>query len=781
VSVRNLDALLAPQSVAVIGASSRADSLGAMVWQRVLTGAFSGPVWPVNPKYDQLDGRPVYSLNRLPGVPSVAVICTAPDTWPDIVGKLGALGARVAVIVGAARSRSDRAALARALSAARPYLLRIVGPASLGVAGGASGAHLGAFASPVARGGVAWVSQSNALTNAVMGWAQARGLGFSHVVALGDEADVDAADVLDCLASDAATHAILLELDSVKSARKFMSAARAAARNKPVFALRTGRSDPGDRLYSAAFQRAGIVRVYALDELLDEIETLGLGRPTVTGSATLVTSDAGLARLSLDALDAAGATLAAWPPTVRDAVERALPHLDVDNPLLLGDDARPEAFGTALEALSAHAQTGTAFVVHAASHSAPTEAVAQVLIAARRRAPRGLLACFFGSISAATRDALHVQGIPVYPTPHRLARAYARLVDYQLGRELLMQTPEGSSPQPAEAVAAAQHEAKALIHAPNPQLLAAEAARWLAHFGIEAAGAGDAEPIVDIEVEMYDDTNFGPVFRYAAPPADGVSARFVVYALPPFNTVLARAVMARSPYARRAALEPLLAVLTALSQAVCEVRELVSMKLVLRVLPERVVVDDAHLRFAQGRSRLAIMPYPRHLEEVLDWHGGRITLRPIRPEDEASHHAFVSAMTPEDLRMRFFGAIRQFEHTQMARLTQIDYDREMALIATEPDADGEERTLGVVRAVNDPDNETTEFAIAVRPDQKGRGLGRLLMARIVAYARSRGTKRMVGETLRENRAMIGLAKASGFSVENTEDPGVVGLFLSLQA
>ncbi|HWT35905.1 MAG TPA: GNAT family N-acetyltransferase, partial [Paraburkholderia sp.] len=174
------------------------------------------------------------------------------------------------------------------------------------------------------------------------------------------------------------------------------------------------------------------------------------------------------------------------------------------------------------------------------------------------------------------------------------------------------------------------------------------------------------------------------------------------------------------------------------------------------------------------------MPYPRRYEETLDWRGQRITVRPIRPEDEAAHREFVESMTPDDLRLRFFGAVGSFDHSQLARMTQIDYDREMALIATTQNDDGSIHTLGVVRAVADPDNETAEFAMAVRSDQKGRGLGRLLMERIIAYARARGTHWIVGEALRENSAMIGLATAVGFTAARTDDPGVVGFRMALE-
>ncbi|CAH2902838.1 MAG: Protein lysine acetyltransferase Pat (EC [uncultured Paraburkholderia sp.] len=809
-TVRNLDALFRPRSVAVIGASERPGSTGAMVWARLLEGGFEGPLWPVNPRYETLSGHPVIGdVGDLPQAPTVALICTPAASWPSIIHKLGGLGTRAAIIVGEMRCDDDRLALRHALAAARPHLLRIVGPGSLGVVTPALRAHFGAPSCTVKAGGVAWVSQSNALTNAVLGWAHARGLGFSHAIALGGEADVDAGDVLDYLASDPGTRAILLELDSVKAARKFMSAARAAARNKPVLALRSGRADPADGLYTAAFRRAGMVRVDALDDLLDEIETLGVGRVAAGATATLITSDRGLATLACDAFAAAGDTLAPWPEQASQALHEALPHAVGGNPLQLGDDARPEHFGTALKLLAEHRGTGTAFVVHASTHGAPVGDVAQALIENQRYAYRGLLACFFGGLDAATRDALHAQGIPVHTTPQRLARAFARLVDYRMGRELLMQTPEGLPAEVPDAIDAAQAQARAALAAGERELTGEAAADLLKRFGLDietvptanTAGAGERpdaaqssresdcagtdaaserKPVVDIAVELDDDDNFGPVFRFTAPSADGVSEPLRLYGLPPLNPTLARDIVTRSPYARLIAPEPALAALTALSQAVCDVREIVGLTLTLRVYRDHVTVVAPTLRIAPTRSRLAIMPYPRRFEETLDWQGLRITVRPIRPEDEAAHHDFVEAMTPEDLRLRFFGAVGSFDHSQLARMTQIDYDREMALIATVQSDEGLARTLGVVRAVADPDNETAEFAVAIRSDQKGRRLGRLLTDRIIRYARARGIHWLVGEALRENTAMIALARASGFTITPTEDPSVVGFRMALE-
>lgn len=378
-----------------------------------------------------------------------------------------------------------------------------------------------------------------------------------------------------------------------------------------------------------------------------------------------------------------------------------------------------------------------------------------------------------------------------------------------MGRELLMQTPEGLPAEVPDAIDAAQAQARAALAAGERELTGEAAADLLTRFGLDietvptanTAGAGERpdaaqssresdcaetnpaserKPVVDIAVELHDDDNFGPVFRFTAPSADGVSEPLRLYGLPPLNPTLARDIVTRSPYARLIAPEPALAALTALSQAVCDVREIVGLTLTLRVYRDHVTVVAPTLRIAPTRSRLAIMPYPRRFEETLDWQGLRITVRPIRPEDEAAHHDFVEAMTPEDLRLRFFGAVGSFDHSQLARMTQIDYDREMALIATVQSDEGLARTLGVVRAVADPDNETAEFAVAIRSDQKGRRLGRLLTDRIIRYARARGIHWLVGEALRENTAMIALARASGFTITPTEDPSVVGFRMALE-
>ena len=221
-SVRNLDSLFAPASVAVIGASDRPGSVGATVWRNLTRGGFRGPLVAVNPKHAALDGRPCYArVADLPGIPELAVICTPPHTIAGLVAELAARGTRAAVVLSAGLTPEHKQAM---LAAARPHLLRILGPNCIGLLAPRAGLNA-SFAHIDARPGeLAFVSQSGALVTAMLDWADAQGIGFSNFVSLGEHADVDFGDMLDYLATDAATRAILLYIESIESPRKFMSA-----------------------------------------------------------------------------------------------------------------------------------------------------------------------------------------------------------------------------------------------------------------------------------------------------------------------------------------------------------------------------------------------------------------------------------------------------------------------------------------------------------------------------------------------------------------------------
>ena len=386
-SIRHLDALFDPHSVAVIGASDSPGSVGATVWRNLRRGGFEGPCWPVNPKRATIGGEPAFaSVAALPAAPELAVVCTPPAAVAEVIAALGERGTRAAVVLTAGQTREQRQAM---LDAARRHLLRILGPNCLGLISpharlDASFAHTG-----VPAGGLAFVSQSGALVTAMLDWAQGRGIGFSHCVSLGEHADIDFADLLDWLASDARTQAIVLYIESIEGARKFMSAARAAARNKPVLVVKAGRSPQGaaaasshtgalaasDLVFDAAIRRAGMLRVDTLQQLFDAAETLAHhhaeGRSGLpTGSAArrlmIVTNGGGAGVMAADAAAAAGVELAPMTSALRGALDAVLPpNWSSANPVDIIGDAPATRYVDTLRTLLAEPGAGTVLFMHA--------------------------------------------------------------------------------------------------------------------------------------------------------------------------------------------------------------------------------------------------------------------------------------------------------------------------------------------------------------------------------------------------------------------------------
>jgi acetyltransferase len=176
----------------------------------------------------------------------------------------------------------------------------------------------------------------------------------------------------------------------------------------------------------------------------------------------------------------------------------------------------------------------------------------------------------------------------------------------------------------------------------------------------------------------------------------------------------------------------------------------------------------------------AIRPYPKELEESLELAGQRLMLRPIRGEDSAEHDAFMGGIDPEDLRLRFGREVRQIPRSELARMTQIDYEREMAFIATVARDDGRSETVGEVRMSAEPDGARAEFAIVVRSDFQGKGLGRALAEKMLRYGRERGVGRLYGLVEASNARMLGLAQRLGFEIERSSDGRTAVVSLDLQ-
>jgi len=865
-TIRNLDKLFAPQSVAVIGASERPARVGTVVLRNLLQGGFAGPVWPVNPKYRMLEGIACYpTISALPGIPDLAVICVPPEAVPRSIAELGAKGCKAAVVLTAGLGKLSQTML----DAAKPHLLRILGPNCVGqlipgIKLNASFAHTSAE-----PGRLAFVSQSGALCTIVLDWAREHGIGFSHFISLGDSADVDFGDVIDYLANDPNTRAILLYIESVKQARKFMSAARAAARSKPIVAVKSGRNARaakaaashtgalagGDDVYTAALRRAGILRVDGVEELFDAVETLAHMRKLPGERLAIITNGGGPGVMAVDKLIHYGGTLADLAPETLAALDAVLPHTwSHGNPVDIVGDAPAERYAAALDIILRDEHVDAVLAMYAPTAIVPPLEPAKAVIAAAAKTDKNVLACWSGGEAVqAARRAFAVANVTSYETPDAAARAFSHMIDYRRNQKNLMQIPaelpedfvpdlvtvraviqkalgegrrmlneiEGKRilaaygiptvpTEQAETPQAAMSAARRLGYPVALKILSPDITHKSDVGGValnlddvaEVRAAAEAmlarvkrlrpdakidgfsvQPMVrrarahELIVGALTDPIFGPAIMFGQ---GGVGVEVIgdrAIALPPLNMHLANDLIENTKVSRllsgyrdfpvvdRTALAALLVRVAQLIADHAEIQELDINPLYaddqgLVALDARLVIAPSQLT---GHDRLAIRPYPQALEETAELRDGTpILLRPIRPEDEPAHQDFLARVSPEDFRLRFFSPMRALPHREMARFTQIDYEREIAFIATRPLPEGGAETLGVVRAITDPDNQRAEFAVLVRSDLKGQGLGDLLMRKIIAYCKQRGTGEIIGDILRENQAMRSLAAELGF-------------------
>ena len=880
-STYRLDKLFSPRSVAVVGASPREKSPGRAVLTNLRRGGFAGGIHLVNPHYDSIEGvRAVKSYDELPETPDLVVIGVPPPAVPSIVAAAGAKGTAAAVILTAGLGHGPSSLADQCEKAARVTGMRLVGPNCIGVLVPSVKLNASFAASTPRPGDLALISQSGAIATGLVEWASVRGIGFSAVVSIGDSIDVDLADLLDFFAMDRATRAILLYIESIKDARKFMSAARAAARAKPVLVIKSGRHAQGakaamthtgalagsDAVYDAALRRAGLLRVLDLDELFAAAETLG-HLTTLSGKRlAILTNGGGIGVLAVDRLADFGGELANISADVMKKLDAALPPIwSRANPVDIAGDADQARYAAALEQLLDDGANDAILVMNVPTALASPNDAAKSVIAVteqhrkKRNPAKPVFAVWIGSSDPAA-EAFDAAGIPSYATESDAVTGFMHLVQYRELREQLMATPP-SMPQdfapdpvavrpivdavlaekrtwldpveltrvfsaygiaitpatlarnPDEAVAAAKpHLAdgnavvlkilspdivhKSEVGGVRLNLTTEQAVRQATSDILSRARAAKPNaritgvtvfPMIvrpkarELIVGIADDPTFGPVivFGQGGTAVEVISDKAL--ALPPLDLALARGLIARTrvsrilkayrnvPAADEQAIALVLVKLAQLAADFPEIRE-VDLNPVLADETGVVAVDarvsvgpvEPHHRGPAGR--FAIRPYPKEWERHMTLPDGTaLLMRPIRPEDEPLYPPFFAAVTPQDLRLRFFAPVKEFSHTFIARFTQIDYARAMAFIAIK-ESTGE--MLGVVRLHADANYDTGEYAILVRSDQKGHGLGWQLMQLMIEYARAEGIGSIHGQVLQDNTTMLEMCRKLGFHIES---------------
>ncbi|WP_047607490.1 bifunctional acetate--CoA ligase family protein/GNAT family N-acetyltransferase [Rahnella aquatilis] len=880
-SQRGLEALLRPESIAVIGASNKPGRAGYLMMRNLLDSGFNGPVLPVTPAYRAVCGVLTWQdVASLPMSPDLAILCTHADRNLALLEQLGERGCKTVIVLS-----SQPQQFAELKACAQRFSMRLLGPNSLGILAPWQKLNASFSPVPILPGKLAFISQSAAVANTILDWAQQRAVGFSYFVSLGDSLDIDVDDLLDFLARDSKTSAILLYLEHISDARRFLSASRSASRNKPILVIKSGRSGQAQQLlnsplsldaaYDAAIQRAGLLRVQDTHELFSAVETLSHMRPLRGERLLIISNGAAPAAMALDQLLARNGKLAKLTDETCKTLSAVLPdNIAVSNPLDLHDDATPQLYQAVMTALLDSTDYDALLVIHVPSAAAHGTVTASHLIDAVQKHSRGkyitLLTNWCGEFSSQEARKLFTEaGIPTYRTPEGTVTAFMHMVEYRRNQKQLKETPalpadlEQNTDQAHQLIARTlaegttqldTHEVRAILQAYGMNVLPT----WIASDSAEAVNIASqvgypvalklrspdiphnsevqgvmlylrtpaeveqaANAIFDrarqafpqarihgllvqimanrpgsqeLRVVVEQDPVFGPLIMLAEGGTDWRPERQAAISLPPLNMTLARYQVVQAlksgKIRGRNALHPV--DIPALSQLLVNVSNLIidcpeierlDIHPLLISGSELSLLDVSMQLCAQGAeapSRLAIRPYPRELEErVILKDGSPALFRPILPEDEPLLKAFILKVTKEDLYYRYFSEINEFTHEDLANMTQIDYDREMAFVAIHT-VDDESEIIGVTRAVSDPDNIDAEFSVLVRSDLKGLGLGRRLLDKMIHYAAEHGLQRLTGITMPNNRGMITLARKLEFDVDIQIQDGIVNLSLALE-
>jgi acetyltransferase len=889
-----LTPLFEPESVAIIGASTRPGAIGAVLIDNMLAAQFRGSLYAVNPKQTSIKGVPCFpGIDKVPQRVDLAVIATPPETVPRLIAQCGLAGVRSVVVitagfseVGPEGARLDR----ELLENARRHRVRVIGPNCLGVMRPGIGLNATFARGNALPGSLGLVSQSGALCTAMLDWATPNKIGFSSVVSLGGSRDIDFGEIIDYLVNDPKTEHILLYIEGVRDARRFLSSLRAAARLKPVILMKVGRHPVGSRaavshtgamvgaddVFDAAIRRAGAVRVTTIGQLVAAAQALSAHVRPRGNRLAIITNGGGPGVMAADRAADLGIPLADLSQQTIQSLQSALPsNWSHGNPMDLIGDADAARYSAGIAACLGDDNVDGALVMLTPQAMTEPTAVAEAVVEAARGRTKPVLACWMGDASVIEgRRRLAEAGIPVFRTPEPAVEVFAHVSSFYRNQRGLLQTPGPQALRSAPDIEAAKMiietvlterrsvlnelESKALLSAfrlpvaktvivrsAHEAMLVAEEIGYPVALKIDSPdithktdaggvllnlGNGQAvlagyqqiidsvtrkqpqarisgvtiQPMVvrrngrELMVGVIRDPVFGPAIAFGAGGVAVEVHKDRAVALPPLNSYLVDEMIRstrvskllgafrRMPPVKMEALEE---VLLRVSELVCELPWIEELDInPLIVNEDGAIVADARVVVGQhapvrGRyGHMAIHPYPARLVSI--WQppeGELVTIRPIRPEDAEMEQDFVRRLSPESRRFRFMDTLRELTPAMLVRFTQIDYDREMAFVAT-IQRDGREVEVGVCRYITNPDGVTCEYAIVVADDWQRRGLGRRMMGQLIEVARRRGLEAMVGHVMNGNLGMLELCQQLGFVVSDTsDDPSVKRVTLALKS
>jgi acetyltransferase len=872
-----LEKLFNPKSIAAIGASDREGSVGYVLIRNLLSGSFPGKVFPVNIRHDTIHGRPAFkSIKLVPEPVDLAIIATPAETVPDVVEQCGKAGVQAIVILSGGFSETGKEGAKRSeriKKSAAKYKIRILGPNCMGFINPLLGLNATFLKQKVLPGRIVLISQSGALGSTILDWAAEQNVGFSHFVSIGSMLDIAFHDLIDYFGMDSHTSSILIYMESIKDARRFMSAARAFSRSKPIIVLKAGKSLEGaqatlshtgtlagnDAAFTAAFHRAGIVRVRTISQLFNCAQAMAMQPRPEGNRLAIITNAGGAGVLATDSLIEKEGQLAKLSKETIQKLNNALPpDWSKSNPIDILGDATPERYSKALSiCLEDKGVDGVLVIMAPQGISSPID-VAKAVGRISHQSKKPILATWMGEkeVSAA-RDVLEAEKVPNYRYPEDAIEVFLLMYSYTNNLQALHETPreipQRFVPDKAEVqriidkafeegrTSLSEAESKAVLTAfeipvtpgflTTSEAAAATAAKDIgfpvvmkaelnasihkSDFGgirypinnatqarmafqdlVQAARKHHPEkvlrgvliePFVQKKYEIIlgarKDPIFGPIILFGL---GGVTVEVFQdrnVGIPPLNMALAMQLMEETKVYRllkgyRASasvdLTAIQYVLYKFAYLVMDFPEISEAEINPFSIDEQggVVLDaKIHLekpKFNKRRqpyAHLVISPYPaQYTKRVQLKNGQTAILRPIRPEDEPLEAEMFTLFSKETVYFRFFGYVPQVTHELLTRFTQIDYDREMAIIAEiQERPEGPPHMAGVVRLVGDAWNENAEYAIVVADPWQGQGLGSKMTDYILEIAKEREIRKVYGNVLSNNEGMIRIFRQKGFS------------------
>jgi len=876
----SIKSMFNPKTITLIGANEEPGSVGRATLENLLVSG-SKNIFPVNPKRKTVLGLECFpDIASLPEHIDLAVIVTPAKTVPDLVEECGKADAEGIIIISAGFKEigeEGKQLEQKIIAIRKKYGMKIIGPNCIGVIRPNIGLNASFLKARPIGGNIAFISQSGALGSAIFDWAINAHIGFSMFASLGSMIDVDFGDLIDFLGYDYYTRSIILYMEGVGNAKKFMSAARGFARNKPIIIVKPGRftesakaarSHTGamagdDQVYEAAFKRVGVIRVKEFADLFNSAEVLDSKNLPKGRRLAIITNAGGFGVMATDALIDLGGELAKISDKSIAELDRSLPSFwSKGNPIDILGDADEKRYANAIKACIDDPEVDGILAIYSPQAVAKSDKVAETVVEIAKGSWKPIVTAWVGGENVQKgREVFYRNNIPIYETPEDAVKTYLNMYKYYRNLELLYETPAELPLKEAPP----KYHLKALIRRVVKEgrtvLSEEESKDFLSDYGIpiilpylvhsidgaisianrikypvvlkiaspdisHKSDVGGVKAGIRTEDELREeysqllvkvkekapqavisgvtvqkmidkidyevilgakkDKDFGSVILFGMGGIGTEVFKDISIGLPPLNQTLARRLMEETEVYKMlqgyrgkkpADMKELEHILVNFSNLIVDFPEIAEMDInpiaisdgKPYALDARIIIDKESMDYTVHYPHLVITPYPTRYTttwKLLD--GTEVILRPIRPEDEPLEHELLSNLSEETLRTRFFSIIKDITHEMLIRFCNIDYDREMAIVA-ELKEGNKKRIIGIGRLIIEPDLRSGEYAVLVHDAYQGKGLGYKLVDVIIGIAQDKELEEIHGTVLTENEKMLRVARKLGFTTKIQPD------------